>query len=91
MALRCATNNNDLEMVKLLLADERTNPYDVLFIASGSGYLEIVKLLLNDYHIDTMPEEFDESMSRATTFGYMDRSKDREDRNSEIVIGRWSG
>ncbi len=59
-AIRIASLNGHLEIVKLLLKDERINPSDnrndAINFASENGHTEIIKLLLQDPRVD--PSEY---------------------------------
>ena len=55
-AIRSASENGHLEIVKLLLTDKRVDPSDgsnyAIIYASLHGHLEVVKLLLTDKRVD---------------------------------------
>ena len=62
-----ASKNGDVELVKLLLADEKTNPADqnnlAFFWASKNGHLEVVRLLSADERVN--PEVKNNKVSTA--------------------------
>lgn len=62
MVLRCAAEDGQTDVVRLLLADPRvalsfTKKHDALCEAAEHGHVEVVKLLLADPHVD--PAAFD--------------------------------
>ena len=58
-AIRLASKNGHIEIVKILLQDKRVDPTDnwAIRIASQFGHIEIVKILLEDKRVDPSADD----------------------------------
>ena len=103
LAIRNAAENGHLEIVRLLLADERVDPSDnhnfAIQWAAENGHLEVVKLLLTDMRTDPSANHND-AIRIAAWNGHLDVVKvlltddrvDPSDKNNEAIrMAAWFG
>ncbi len=68
-ALQCATTNHNIEIVNILLADERTDPTAgsnyALRCAINDNFIEIVKILLADKRMNSIDSTCDTNIETA--------------------------